>query len=187
MREVIRRIEARAVFVDGSLRLPVEGASLEDEANAGPTGARLRRARGGSARSAGDRLRPGSAGHPRCGRECSSRRALGYSRAASRPSARQPFEGDYVYRPRLSPQGELAEREIIARPDWSAEQEALAAAAGHRLQFLVEVDRFGRITSCIPWSGIETGFDAAMARAIETGLKYARAESSSGGWLEMRW
>jgi hypothetical protein len=43
------------------------------------------------------------------------------------------------------------------------------------------------ISNCLPWAGVETNFDAAMARRIEGGLVFAPSDMMSRGWLEMRW
>ena len=73
--------------------------------------------------------------------------------------------------------------------DWSEKQKSLAeaAAAGNRIRFLVEVDEAGRISSCLPWEGVEAAFDDEMARKIETELRFAPSQHPGRGWLELSW
>ena len=186
VRYVIARIEDRAVFFDGSLRLPIPGASLEnDERNdvlpepgfashepglRSPPPVDLSKelprifAADGMFFPSQSRLLPG--GEP--------------------PPTPEPFEGTYVYRPRLVASGAVLDRKVLSAPDWSDSQEALAAAAGSIL-FLVEIDESGAVSSCLPWKGIENVFDASMASKIETEARFEPAEQPSRGWLEMRW
>lgn len=189
VRDVINRIEGRALFFDGSLRLPVAGTSLEDdeenEVLPSPAFATYEPA----LMPPPEVKRPlelprifeqGEVFLPR------RSRLLPEGEPAGRP---QPFAGPFVYRPAVSPMGELAGSEIVRRPDWSdpPDQELLSSAAGNRMRFLVEVDGRGRITSCLPWEGIETAFDAAMSRKIETSLRFAPAGTVRRGWLEVHW
>ncbi|MFT5110061.1 MAG: hypothetical protein ACI9UA_005714 [Pseudoalteromonas tetraodonis] len=191
VRDVISRIEDRAVFIDGSLRLPVPGASLEDDKNN-----EVVPVPGFASHEANLRTPPEIDFIPELPRIFpfddvslpSQSRLLPETEPGVRPS---PFTGEYVYRPSLQSSGGIAGREIVARPDWSKSQEALALATGsatdNSIQFLIEVDEFGDITSCLPWKGVEAAFDAAMAREVETKLKFAPTTRMTRGWLKMRW
>ena len=203
VRNVIQRIEGRTVFFDGSLRLPIPGASLEnDEANEVlPTPAfatydpsLLPPPVISRSRELPRIFAPGEVFLPR------RSRLLPEGQPTERPI---PFVGPYIYRPAVSAMGEIAGSEIVRRPDWSGQedQELLSSAAGNRIRFLVELDGRGRITSCLPWDGVETAFDAAtvdkdgietafdaeMAVKIENELRFAPAGTVRHGWLEVRW
>jgi hypothetical protein len=187
VRAVIGRIEDRAVFFDGSLRLPVPGASLEDdrENEVVPTP--------GFAN-----YEPSLANPPEI--DLSSELPHIFATddiflppqsrllpGGKRPPRPEPFMGIYIYKPRLLAMGDLGALEIVSEPDWSESQEAFAAAVGNRIQFLIEVGESGKIANCLPWAGVETVFDASMARQIESGLVFAPSDEVSRGWLEMRW
>lgn len=182
VRKVIGRIEDRAIFFDGSLRLPLPKVAQKEvvfepgfasqepslrlpEAIQTPAGLPQIFAVDEIFLPARSRLLPG--GVP-----------------AERPA---PFEGPYVYRPQIRLLGGLAERSSLVQLDWSESQEILAAAAGHHIRFLAEVDETGRITSCLPWQGVEAAFDDAMARKIETELRFEPAQLTTRGWLDLRW
>ncbi|MGI9242870.1 MAG: hypothetical protein ACR2RV_18880 [Verrucomicrobiales bacterium] len=187
VRDVINRIEGRTVFFDGSLRLAVPGTALEgDEANEVipvpafathrptlqappeiPRPLELPRI-----------FAPGEVFLPQRSRH------LPEAKSVPRP---EPYVGPFVYRPSVSALGGIAEAEITRRPDWDGSQELLASAEGNRIRFLVEVNGRGRISSCLPWIGIENVFDAAMARKIETELRFAPSGFVRHGWLEVRW
>ena len=188
VRAVIGRIEDRAVFFDGAQRLPIPGASLENERanDVLPVPAFATHTPSLRIPPAID-LRPKMPGVFAVGEVFLPPRSRLLGGAEFPPERPKPFEGPYVYRPKIVATGGLAELKVEKRPDWSDSQEQLAGASGNLIQFLVEVNSSGRITSCLPWKGIETAFDAAMARKLETGMRFAPAADGSSGWLEMRW
>jgi len=185
VREIISRIEDRAVFFDGSLRQPIPGASLDELDDVV--------------------MAPSVASHEPVLRELPElqtrlelprvfaadelflpplSRLLPDGKPAPRP---KPFEGVYVYKPRLIPRGEIAGRKLAKIPDWSKELESISKAQGNHIRFLIEIDPAGRVTSCLPWAGVEEGFDAAIATKLEADLRYERSSSASRGWLDMHW
>lgn len=187
VRDVISRIEGRAVFFDGSLRLPISGTSLEnDRANevvpipAFATHEPDLRVPP-ELKSTSELPRIFAAGEVFLPQRS---RFLPGGKPAERPL---PFEGPFVFRPEISTLGGIAGAKITGQPDWSSAQDSLALAAGNRLRFLIEVDERGRITSCLPWAGIETAFDAEMAHKVESEVRFAPAEFVRQGWLELRW
>jgi hypothetical protein len=190
VRDVIRRIEDRAVFFDGSLRLSVPGASLEavNENQVLPVPSFATHEPSLKTPPPIDLapelpgiFAPGEVFLPR------QSRLLPGGKPTERPV---PFAGPYIYRPQLGLLGGVTDLEIAEFPDWSDFQDEFAGVDDnhiHFLQFLVEVDGFGRITSCLPWKGIENAFDAAAARKIEKGLKFSPNGLTTRGWLEVRW
>jgi hypothetical protein len=187
VRDVISHIEGRKVFIDGSLRLTIPGTSLElDEAN------EVLPVPAFATREPALRLPPeidASLELPRifpAGEVFLPQRYrfLPEEKPVVRP---QPFQGPFVFRPEISTQGAIAGAEIIGQPDWSGEQDLLASVAENRIRFLIEVNERGRLTSCLPWAGIETVFDATMAQKIEAEVKFAPTGQLRHGWLEVRW
>lgn len=187
VREVIGRIEDRAVFFDGSLRLSIPGASLEnDQVN------QVIPVPSFATHEPQLKVLPSIASKtplPRIFTEDdvflpAQSRLLPGGVPAPRP---EPFAGVYVYLPKLVLSGGLGVREIVAQPDWTDSQETLATAGDDSIRFLVEVDASGRIISCLPWLGVENTFDAAMAEKVESETKFAPSKDTSRGWLEMRW
>ena len=187
VRDVIARIEDRAVYFDGSLRLPIPGASLENEERN-----EVLPEPGFASHEPSLKSPPPvelSGGLPRLfagdGVFFPPRARLLPEGAI--PPALAPFDATYVYRPQLVPSGAVVKRKALAMPDWSDSQQVLAEAVGNSILFLVEIDTRGAVSSCLPWKGVENSFDAAMARKIEAEASYEPADAPSQGWLEMRW
>ena len=186
VREVISRIEDRAVFFDGSLRLTIPGASLEDDLNQvipipafathEPQLRNLEPIR--SKKSLPPVFAEDDVFYPR------QSRLLPGGKALPRP---EPFTGVYIYEPTFQQTDGISEREMTIPPDWSDSQEAFATAGGNTLLFLVEIDQLGHVITCLPWKGIENVFDDAMAEKVESEMKFTPSASMSRGWLEMRW
>jgi hypothetical protein len=182
VRKVIGWIEDRAIFFDGTLRLalpePAQGEVVFEPAFATqePSLRFPEEIHGSSSLppifAADEIFLPQSS------------RLLPGGQPAARPT---PFPGPYVFRPQIQLSGGLAGRGALRQPDWYEAQDSLAAADGNHIQFLVEVDLVGRITSCLPWAGIEEAFDDAMARKIETEMKFQPGQLTSRGWLDLYW